>query len=237
MDPAKYNNQMQNIAYGEAFMAAAEDYKKEMLREKREADRFGHDAQRSIALKDLFDDPELEKLHGERLAKLQEERERRVEMERKGHGAYEEISEAELLEVSTQTDRVVAHFFHPDFDRCKIMDKHLSILAPRYFDTRFVKVSVEVAPFLVKKLNIRMLPCTICFQSGVAGERLVGFDRLGGKDDFDTSVLEGRLLESQVIRPSSTLLRTDPSDIANSIRQGFYSQMNKTQSDEDSDFE
>ncbi len=28
MDPAKYNGQMQNIAYGEAFMAAAEDYKK-----------------------------------------------------------------------------------------------------------------------------------------------------------------------------------------------------------------
>lgn len=207
-----------------------------MLREKREADTLGYGTQRDVSVKDLFDDPELEKLHGERLAKLQEEQERRVEMERKGHGTYEEISEAELLEVSTQTDRVVAHFFHSDFDRCKIMDKHLSALAPRYFDTRFVKVSVEMAAFLVKKLNIRVLPCVICFQSGVAGERLVGFDGLGGKDDFDTSLLEGKLLEAQVIRPP-TLAAVDPSDIANSIRKGFYSHISKTQSDEDSDFE
>lgn len=27
----------------------------------------------------------------------------------------------------TKTERVVAHFFHRDFERCRIMDKHLQV--------------------------------------------------------------------------------------------------------------
>lgn len=44
----------------------------------------------------------------------------------------------------TKTDLVVCHFGHRDFERCKIMDKHLTILARRYFTTRFIKISAPV---------------------------------------------------------------------------------------------
>jgi hypothetical protein len=44
----------------------------------------------------------------------------------------------------TKAELVVVHFFPRDFERCKIKDKHLAILARRYFATRFVKLSAPV---------------------------------------------------------------------------------------------
>lgn len=45
----------------------------------------------------------------------------------------------------TKTERVVCHFFHRDFERCRIMDKHLQALALQHFDTRFIKLSAPVS--------------------------------------------------------------------------------------------
>lgn len=62
-------------------------------------------------------------------------------------------SAGDFLEAVTQTENVVCHFFHRDFERCKLLDKHLSILARKYFDTRFIKVSAPVcADFSVSSI-------------------------------------------------------------------------------------
>ena len=45
---------------------------------------------RDIDVDDLLDDPELERLHAERLAAMQREAEKRAQLQRKGHGEYEE---------------------------------------------------------------------------------------------------------------------------------------------------
>jgi len=44
----------------------------------------------------------------------------------KGHGHYTEILEEEFLPTVTKTNFVICHFFHKDFERCKIFDHHLS---------------------------------------------------------------------------------------------------------------
>lgn len=44
-------------------------------------------------------------------------------------------------------------------------------IAPKYFNTRFLRVFVENVPWLVEKLGIKVLPCVICFIDGVAKER------------------------------------------------------------------
>ena len=44
-------------------------------------------------------------------------------------------------------------------------------LAPKYFNTRFLRVFVENVPFLVEKLGIKVLPCVICFIKGVTKDR------------------------------------------------------------------
>ena len=55
------------------------------------------------------------------------------------------MEEGDFLEIVTQTQRVVCHFYHRDFERCKLLDKHLQILARKYFDTRFIKLSAPVS--------------------------------------------------------------------------------------------
>lgn len=66
-------------------------------------------------------------------------------MSNAGHGQFSEITEGDFLEVVTKTDMVVVHFFHHDFERCKLVDKHLQILARKYFETRFIKISAPVS--------------------------------------------------------------------------------------------
>jgi hypothetical protein len=56
----------------------------------------------------------------------------------------QEVKEADFLDTVTQSRQVVCHFWHRDFLRCKVMDKHLQQLAPQHFETRFIKVSAAV---------------------------------------------------------------------------------------------
>ena len=91
-----------------------------------------------------------------------------MKMERTGHGCLNEIDEKEFLPEVTTTKHVVAHFYHQEFERCRIMDKHLAVMAKKYFETKFVKISAPDAPFFVTKLQVKVLPCLIYFRDGVA---------------------------------------------------------------------
>ena len=42
---------------------------------------------------------------------------------------------------------MVCHFFHRDFERCKMLDQHLALLARKFLDTRFIKLSAPVRLF------------------------------------------------------------------------------------------
>lgn len=112
-----------------------------------------------------------------------------------------------VLDLTTNNERCVVHFSHPDFARCAVMDEHLRTLAPRHFEVRFARVDVRDCPFLVEKLNVRVLPCVIGFVDGLSRERIVGFEGLGGGgrsrqdgvDGFQTGQLERRLLQNGVL--------------------------------------
>ncbi|KAL4772808.1 thioredoxin-like protein [Aspergillus nidulans var. acristatus] len=109
-----------------------------------------------------------------------------------------------LLDYTTQTQRCVIHFAHPDFVRCATMDNHIRALAARHQDARFARVDVRETPFVVEKLKIRVLPCVIGFLDGVAVERVLGFEGLGpggttGLEGFNTASLEKRLLGKGIL--------------------------------------
>lgn len=61
--------------------------------EHQEAANRQHQQVRDIDIDDLLDDPELERLHAERLATMQRENEKRQQLQRKGHGEYQEVEE------------------------------------------------------------------------------------------------------------------------------------------------
>ena len=52
-----------------------------------------------VDIDDLLDDPELERLHAERLYALQKEVEKRAALQRKGHGELQEVEEGQFLQV------------------------------------------------------------------------------------------------------------------------------------------
>ena len=80
------------------------------------------------------------------------------------------------------------------------MDGHLKTIAEEHLETRVVKINVENAPFLVTKLNVKVLPCVIAFLDGVSVDRVVGFEGLGYEEDtFRTKDLERRLVDAGVL--------------------------------------
>lgn len=242
MDFKQVGSALNTIAYGDAMMAAIKDYTKE-LAEEEEAGK--HQSCPDLDIDDLLDDPELEKLHADRLAAMKQEAERRAQQNREGYGTYTDISEGEFLEVVTKAENVVCHFYHRDFERCKIIDAHLAPMCKRFMETRFIKVSAPDAPFFTVKLGIRVLPCIVLFKHGRVVSKIVGFDQLGGKDDFSTASLEKQLHAAGLTTSSSSKAAArweesdkeeEEPDTRSSIRTGFHNNQ-KTASDEDSDFE
>ena len=45
--------------------------------------------------------------------------------------------------------------------RCKIVDKHLEILAAKHIEAKFIKIDAEKAKFLTERLNVRVLPTMV----------------------------------------------------------------------------
>ncbi|KAL8807240.1 MAG: hypothetical protein Q9223_004494 [Gallowayella weberi] len=150
-------------------------------------------------LDSLEDDPAFQSFREQRLQQLHEEFTRAKQLRNREHGQYTEIKiEKDLMDiVNTDAELCVVHFFKSDFHRCGIMDGHLERLAPLHLDTRFLKINVDNAPFLVTKLKVQVLPCVIAFKKGVSVDRIIGFEGLGySEDTFSTKDLERKLLRS-----------------------------------------
>ncbi|XP_015890001.3 thioredoxin domain-containing protein PLP3B [Ziziphus jujuba] len=197
MDPNSVKSTLSNLAFGNVMAAAARDYQKELLAQQKAQPSSSFNEE--VDLDELMDDPELEKLHADRIAALKKEAEKREALQRQGHGEYREISEGDFLGEVTGSEKAICHFYHNEFYRCKIVDKHLKSLAPRHLDTKFIKLNAENAPFFVTKLGIKTLPCVVLFRKGIAIDRLIGFQDLGGKDDFTTRTLENVLIKKGII--------------------------------------
>lgn len=57
---------------------------------------------------------------------------------------YSEIAEEkEFFEVCKMSDKVVCHFYRDTTWRCKIVDKHLALLALRHLETRSVEITSQ----------------------------------------------------------------------------------------------
>ncbi|XP_021827348.1 thioredoxin domain-containing protein 9 homolog [Prunus avium] len=152
-----------------------------------------------IAALDRVDDDDLEALRERRLQQMKKMAEKRSRWISLGHGEYTEIpSEKDFFSAVKASDRVVCHFYRENWP-CKVVDKHLSILAKQHMETRFVKINAEKSPFLAEKLKIVVLPTVALIKNAKVDDYVVGFDELGGKDDFSTEELEERLAKAQVI--------------------------------------
>ncbi|GKV41576.1 hypothetical protein SLEP1_g49082 [Rubroshorea leprosula] len=119
-----------------------------LAQEKTQASSSNND---EVDLDELMDDPELEKLHADRIAALKKEAEKREALKRKD---------------TESTGRIT--------------DKHLKALAPKHMETKFIKLDAEThvifvcnmenAPFFVAKLESKR--CLVSYFSGLTCQHI-----------------------------------------------------------------
>lgn len=170
---------------------------------------------------DKMADDDLEGLRQKRLDAMKKFEKKKRDWLQKGHGEYSELaSEPDFFEACKASEHVVVHFYRQSTFRCKIVDKHLAILAQKHVETRFCKISVDKAPFLCERMKIRVLPTIVLFKDFKSKDFIIGFDDLGGVDDFTTDMLEWRIARSGVINYSGDLT-VPPAQAAKERRPAF----------------
>lgn len=144
-------------------------------------------------------DDELMELRRQRMARMKHQHDQEAVWRSKQHGQYREIGQDDFFNVVVRekggSDQVCVHFFHKDFERCKLMDRRLSELAQQLLSVRFVRIDAEKAPFLVERLKVMMLPCCLLFKNDVCVDRILGFD--GVQDE--EGLLNPDLLQERIV--------------------------------------
>uniref|UniRef100_A0A7S2BSD8 Phosducin domain-containing protein n=1 Tax=Haptolina brevifila TaxID=156173 RepID=A0A7S2BSD8_9EUKA len=176
------NEELQDTAKAEAENQLAEWQASQKHAQVEKEDEFDDD--------DFEDDEVLQQLQQKRIDEYKKKRDLELKFHQQGHGEYREIAEEDFLKEVCGSQWCVVHFYHQEFFRCKIVDKHLRLIAPKHLSCKFLTLNAEKAPFFVTKLAIEMLPTVIVFKDGIVADQLSGFDELGGKDEFRTEVLE-----------------------------------------------
>ena len=152
-------------------------------------------------------DDDLEALRQKRMEQMKQAAKSREQWLANGHGKYEEIpTEKDFFDACKKSKNVVCHFYRDSTFRCKIVDKHLAILAPKHVECRFLKLNAEKAPFLTQRLSIRVIPTITLVKDEKTKDFVVGFDDLGGHDEFSTEMMEWRIAQADVINYSGDLL-------------------------------
>jgi len=154
-----------------------------------------------------MDDDDFEVLRQQRMNAMKKAAQQKQEWMAAGHGEYSEVGdEKEFFEACKKSKKVVCHFYRDSTFRCKIMDKHMTDIAKRHLETRFIKINAERSKFLVERLRITTLPTVCLAKEGKTVDYIVGFDDLGGNDEFPTVMLEWRLGRSDMINYQGDLM-------------------------------
>lgn len=149
---------------------------------------------------EAMDEDDLEALKRQRIEMMKKHQEKKQGWLQQGHGEYSEIpEEKEFFNVTKNSENVVCHFYREETFRCKILDKHMAILAKKHVETKFVKINADKTPFLCDRLKIRTIPSVIMIKDAITRGYIVGFTDLGNTDDFSTEMLAWRLGHAEVI--------------------------------------
>lgn len=156
---------------------------------------------------DKMDEDDIESLRRKRMQQMKKAQDQKREWLSLGHGKYEEIAEEkDFFDVCKKSKNVACHFYRDSTFRCKIVDKHFEILAAKHIECRFVKINAEKCPFLTQRLKIKVIPTMLLTKDAKTKDYIVGFDDLGGTDEFSTEMLEWRIAQADIINYSGDLL-------------------------------
>lgn len=147
---------------------------------------------------DLAIDNSLDVYIMKRREELQNEFNLQKEVLEHNHGKLLEVEEAVFLDSIKQSEVVVCHFFHPEFNTCKVLNDILENVASIHLKVRFIKINALGAGFFVNKLKIKTLPTLCVFDKGILKKKFLGFDEFGG-DKPSAELLQMALAKTGII--------------------------------------
>lgn len=145
----------------------------------------------------LQDDTALAQLRASRLAQLRASARAQQAYRDAGHGSYDELSSAQqqdtrdlansFFAATKASPRLVVHFYRPTSPYCDVYHALLRQLAPKFIETRFVRINVEdcdatpqAVSFLVERLRVRVMPTVVLIRERKVVHQLLGFDEVPG---------------------------------------------------------
>ena len=188
---------MRRMNFGETENADNHD---EYSNSESSEDEFDH------LLDEEDDNEELAAIRQARIAQLKQQQSQHATHLSLGHGSLRTIAESEFLSECTGSSKyVIVHFFNDEFERCKIMDFHLKIVAEQHVEAKFLRMDASKAPFFVAKFRVRTLPSLFVYEDGKEIGRLTGFDGLAtthakNPDEWHTGRLQEWLSEVGAIK-------------------------------------
>merc|ERR1711939_187754 len=162
----QYNKEMTMKAAIEDYAAELQEKEAMEMEARREAELAAQKEEDDDEF-DFSDDDEFTNAFMEsRMAEMKEKSSEAVSWQKQGHGKLNHIVEDEFLNTIIKSKYGVVHFYHREFERCKIVDMHLEKLAKKYLGTKFAKIDAEKTPFFVHKLQVQVMPCVCMFEDG-----------------------------------------------------------------------
>lgn len=147
-----------------------------------------------------LDEDDLERMRRRRLDNLKKSADERAKWIAAGHGEYRDCpDQKQFFEELKKEARAVVHFYRPSTRRCEIVDRHLGLLAKRHIETKFLRVDAERSPFVAERLKIHTLPTIVIVKGGKTEHSIIGFEEMGGRDDFTTDTMEAVLLAHEAV--------------------------------------
>ncbi len=95
-----------------------------------------------------------------------------------------DVTEQNFDEVIS-TGKVIADFYAPWCNPCKLMGYELRMLAKERDDMRIIKVNVDECPPIASRFEIMSIPTVLYFENGELKGKTIGYkNRTGLLDEF-----------------------------------------------------
>ena len=146
-------------------------------------------------------DEELEMLRQQRIQGMKKAQARKEAGRRNGHGVLKDVADQkQFFEEVKESDFCVCHFYRGTTKACAIVDMHLAKLAPKHYETKFMRINAEKSQYLVESLSVWCMPTVLLIKDAKVVDRIEGFTELGHTEHFsETATMEKRIRQGKVI--------------------------------------
>ena len=161
MEKTQNTNLLNNITFDIVKDQAIKDRTKEYMEDLQAQQKTSVKSKTKEELVDLDEvDSEEERIMRKELERRMGETQHRREITKKKlsekYGDYREIIETEFLDTMLKNKKVVCHFYHKEFERCKIMDNHLLVFFLKLLK-KLRKDFLQLKLLLLVKIHLQFL--------------------------------------------------------------------------------